>query len=115
MFSVVRISYVSAVAITLLAGCGTSSEQPAVGEASAATAGGEHSGWWCAEHGVPEELCALCDAKIAADFKAKGDWCREHDRPDSQCFVCHPDIEARFAARYEAKYGKKPPRPQNGS
>src|SRR5262245_60451754 len=77
--------------------------------------GHTHEGWWCAEHGVPEEVCALCSAKIAADFKAKGDWCKEHDRPDSQCFICHPEKEAEFAALYEAKYGKKPPKPtENG-
>jgi|EndMetStandDraft_3_1072993.scaffolds.fasta_scaffold136882_2 hypothetical protein len=70
-----------------------------------------HDGWWCNEHGVPEEVCALCDVKLAADFKAKGDWCKEHDRPDSQCFICHPEKEAEFAAQYEAKYGKKPPKP----
>ena len=73
-----------------------------------------HEGWWCNEHGVPEEVCALCNAKLVADFKAKGDWCKEHDRPDSQCFVCHPEKEAEFAALYEAKYGKKPPKPTCG-
>ena len=66
-----------------------------------------HDGWWCDEHGVPEEVCAQCSIKLAANFKAKGDWCKEHDRPDSQCFVCHPEKEAEFAAQYEAKYGKE--------
>jgi len=47
-----------------------------------------------------------------ADFKAKGDWCKEHDRPDSHCFICHPEKEAEFAALYEAKYGKKLPKPE---
>jgi hypothetical protein len=74
--------------------------------------GDTHGGWWCSEHGVPEEVCPLCDSKVAADFQKKGDWCKEHDRPDSQCFVCHPELEARFAAQYEAKYGKKPPKPE---
>jgi hypothetical protein len=60
---------------------------------------------------VPEQICALCDTKLIADFKAKGDWCKEHDRPDSQCFTCHPELESEFAAEYEAKYGKKPPKP----
>lgn len=73
----------------------------------------KHDSWWCNEHGVPEEVCALCNVKLAADFKAKGDWCKEHDRPDSQCFVCHPEREAEFAAQYEAKYGKKPPKPES--
>jgi hypothetical protein len=70
-----------------------------------------HEGWWCNEHGVPEEVCAQCSAKIAAEFKAKGDWCQEHDRPESQCFICHPEKKAEFAALYEAKYGKLPPDP----
>jgi hypothetical protein len=71
-----------------------------------------HGEWWCDEHGVPEEICALCSTRVAADFKVKGDWCEEHDRPDSQCFICHPEKEAEFAALYEAKYGKKPPKPE---
>lgn len=75
-----------------------------------ATALGDHSGWWCAEHGVPEEVCALCNARVAAEFQRKGDWCKEHNRPQSQCFVCDPKLEARFAAQYEARFGKKPPR-----
>jgi hypothetical protein len=71
--------------------------------------GHDHSGWWCDEHGVPEEVCGQCNVKIAAEFKKKGDWCKEHDRPDSQCFVCHPELKERFAAQYRAKYGKEPP------
>jgi hypothetical protein len=74
-----------------------------------AAAGDDHSGWWCSEHAVPEEVCGLCDPKLAEKMKADGDWCQTHDRPDSQCFVCHPENEARFAALYEAKYGELPP------
>ena len=70
----------------------------------------DHSGWWCNEHGVPEEECGRCSAKVAANFQKNGDWCKEHDRPDSQCFVCHPEKEAVYAAKYEAKYGKQPPK-----
>jgi hypothetical protein len=77
----------------------------------AAAAGHTHGEFWCNEHGVPEELCALCDSKLAADFQKKGDWCTEHDRPDSQSFKCHPELEAKFAAQYEAMYGKQPPKP----
>lgn len=72
----------------------------------------DHSGWWCNEHGVPEEICSLCDSKVAAELQKKGDWCKEHDRADSQCFICHPELEAKFAAQYEAKYGEKPPKPE---
>jgi cobalt-zinc-cadmium efflux system membrane fusion protein len=77
-------------------------------------AGHSHEGWWCDEHGVPEEECAQCHAKLVAGFKAKGDWCAKHNRPDSQCFVCHPEKEGEYAALYEAKYGKKPPKPETG-
>ena len=73
----------------------------------------DHSGWWCNEHGVPEGICAQCSSKVAADFQKKGDWCKQHDRPESQCFICHPELEAKFAAQYEAKYGKKPPKPES--
>jgi cobalt-zinc-cadmium efflux system membrane fusion protein len=90
------------------------SDEPAT-ETTAATEhehADDHSGWWCNEHGVPEEECGLCDAKVAAEMQHNGDWCKEHDRPDSQCFICHPELEAAFAARYEAKYGKQPPKPE---
>jgi hypothetical protein len=69
----------------------------------------DHSGWWCDEHGVPEEICGQCNAKYAAECKKKGDWCKEHDRPDSQCFICHPELKEKFAAQYRVKYGKEPP------
>jgi len=70
-----------------------------------------HEDWWCAEHGVPEELCSLCSEHKAKEFKAKGDWCDLHDRAKSQCFKCDPSQYRRFAAMYQAKYGKEPPRP----
>ncbi len=69
----------------------------------------DHGGWWCDEHGIPEEICGQCNVKLAAELKKKGDWCKEHDRPDSQCFICHPDLKEKFAAQYRAKYGKEPP------
>lgn len=87
------------------------SDKAAPAGTQAATEGHNHEGWWCNEHGVPEEVCALCDTSLVADFKAKGDWCEKHNRPDSQCFICHPEKEAEFAALYEAKVGEKPPKP----
>ena len=100
-----------------LGGCGTSQDKATTNtpESQVSTDGHSHDGWWCNEHGVPESVCAQCNPKLAADFKAKGDWCKDHDRPDSQCFVCHPEQEAVFAAQYEAKYGKKPPHPSDES
>ena len=106
----------------LVGGSGCSREADNAGQASNAQADAtkpavaddrdhKHDGWWCREHGVPEDVCGQCDSAVAADFQKKGDWCREHDRPDSQCFVCHPELEGKFAARYQAKYGTKPPKP----
>jgi len=95
----------------IMLGCDKTPSKKA--DTSAKTVSDEHNhdGWWCNEHGVPEEVCALCDTRLVDDFKAKGDWCKEHDRPESQCFVCNPEKEAEFAAQYEAKYGSKPPKP----
>lgn len=119
---------VCVLAIAGLGAIGCNSQPAGDGEVSSADAGQDaghadhdehgahsehvHGEWWCAEHGVPEEVCARCDTKLAADFQAKGDWCEMHNRPDSQCFVCHPELEAKFAAQYEAKYGEKPPKPE---
>lgn len=103
----------AALALLGAAGCGSSSAPPSpvAAQEAAAPAEHDHSGWWCPEHGVPEEVCALCNSKVAAEFQKKGDWCEEHNRPDSQCFACHPEKEAEFAAGYEARYGEKPPKP----
>ncbi len=99
--------------LAMLTGCSSSSPPPS--PATSAVSQREelhgHDGWWCTEHGVPEEVCGLCDAKLAAQFQKDGDWCREHDRPDSQCFVCHPEYAQRFAALYTAKTGEPPPQP----
>ncbi|MBI2806347.1 MAG: hypothetical protein HYX68_15315 [Planctomycetes bacterium] len=73
--------------------------------------GHDHDGWWCQEHGVPEHICSLCNDEVAAKLKKEGDWCRIHDRAKSQCFKCDPKLYEKFEAMYQAKYGKKPPRP----
>lgn len=73
--------------------------------------GPTHGGWWCYEHGIPEEECSMCSADFADKCKAKGDWCEEHNRADSQCFICHPELQGKFAALYQAKYGEEPPKP----
>jgi hypothetical protein len=99
-----------------LVGCGKEeqkAEQPKGGTKQVAeTEKHDHHGWWCAEHGVPEAECSMCSAKVAGECKKKSDWCEKHDRAKSQCFICDPSLEARYAARYEAKYGKKPPVPE---
>ncbi len=71
----------------------------------------DHSGWWCAEHGVPEEECTRCDLSLIAEYKAANDWCNDHERPATQCFLCSPELEQKYAARYEAKFGEQPPKP----
>jgi hypothetical protein len=103
----------AAVSISLTACSKPPQNSPAAAPAAPTDqAGHSHDGWWCDPHGVPEEVCALCNAKVAADFQAKGDWCKEHDRPESQCFICHPERQAEYAAQYEAKYGKPAPKPE---
>lgn len=100
---------IMAVAGITLSGCGQSAGDGAnVTSAAAATVDG---GWWCPEHGVPEEECAQCDPTLAAKFKEAGDWCDEHNRPESHCYLCSPARFDKLAARYEAKFGTKPPKP----
>ncbi len=113
-------------AASLSTGCGSSASAPDSALDSATDATGDsdqqasqeaapeddHSGWWCAPHGVPEEECARCDTSLVADFKSKEDWCEKHHRPASQCFICDPSRAEKFAARYEAKFGKAPPQPR---
>ena len=108
-------SVVAAIGLSISA-CSKSSKDGAVANSAGVkeVAGHSHEGWWCDEHGVPEEVCAQCNTKLVADFKAKSDWCEKHNRPDSQCFICHPEKEGEFAALYEAKVGKKPPKPEAG-
>ena len=97
-----------------MSGCGKSetASTGAAGLTAVPAVDHSHNGWWCVEHGVPEEECALCDPSLVAKFKEAGDWCKEHDRPESQCFICSPARFEKFAARYEAKTGHKPPQPE---
>src|SRR4026209_1113130 len=88
----------------VLTGCGSGTVPTQNTSYTIAADGHNLDGWWCGEHGVPEEECSLCSSDAAAKFKEKGDWCKQHDRVDSQCFVCHPELLEKFAARYEGKY-----------
>ena len=90
-------------------GCSTKPETAVQSETQGVATQGDHSGWWCPEHGIPEAECSMCSAKAAAAFKAKGDWCEEHNRAESQCFKCDPQRAEKYAKLYEAKYGKQPP------
>src|SRR5260221_526163 len=42
-------------------------------------------GFWCNKHGIPEDDCSICSAKVEKECKAKGDWCEQHNRAKSQC------------------------------
>jgi hypothetical protein len=104
-----------ALAVLAIAGCGgAGTKGPDKGKSStpATDASCSVAENWCSEHGVPEDICAQCNAKVAAEYKKKGDWCKEHNRPESQCFLCNPKLADKFSAEYEAKYGKKPPKPE---
>ena len=96
----------------VVSGCGSSEPGSAeVDGANITATDHSHGGWWCVEHGVPEEECAQCDSSLVAKFKADSDWCEEHNRPESQCFLCSTGRFDKFATRYEAKTGHKPPKP----
>lgn len=102
--------------VMALTGCGQEApkaDQPKPGATGkgtgAAKKADDHSHWWCAEHGIPEEECSMCSTKVAKACKANGDWCEKHDRAKSQCFICDPTLKEKFAAKYRAKYGKEPP------
>lgn len=101
----------------ILVGCGKSSSDSTSANTSpaqnVAASTDDHSGWWCKEHGVPEGECAQCDPTLVAKFKEAGDWCEEHNRPESHCLLCSPARFDKFAARYEAKFGTKPPTPDD--
>lgn len=75
----------------------------------------EHTldGFWCADHGLPEEECWKCNQVFCDQCEKKGDWCKEHLRPKSQCFKCDPALIDKWAKVYEAKTGKKAPKPHN--
>ena len=100
--------------VVMLSGCGKGEamKKDPAGAAAVTNIDYSHGGWWCVEHGVPEEECAQCDKSLVAKFKEAGDWCEEHDRPESQCFICSPARVHKFVARYEAKTGHKPPKPE---
>src|SRR5947209_6283348 len=103
-------------AVVALVGCGKGAPAPDAAATKAdrkgavtAAAKVDHGAWWCAPHGIPEDECSMCSAKVAKACKEKGDWCDKHDRAKSQCFVCDPTLKERYAAKYRARYGKEPP------
>jgi hypothetical protein len=111
----VLLSAIAALAV-LSGGCGQAerkAEQAAAktDQQAAGQKPGDHSGWWCAEHGVPEKECSMCQDDVAKECKARGDWCDQHNRAKSQCFKCDPTLKEKYAARYRIKNGGKDPPP----
>jgi len=65
------------------------------------TAGPHAAGTWCAEHGVPEDECSMCNDKVHAECKKKGELCDKHpDRAKSQCFICDWSLWEKARKRY---------------
>lgn len=73
-------------ALPALVGAGSPAGTPAPTAPLQATKEGK------CEHGVQKTVCARCNPKLAAVYRAKGDWCGEHERPESQCVLCHPEL-----------------------
>jgi hypothetical protein len=92
------------------AGCGTAEKKGGEPQAKKKDET-KHDDWWCQEHGVPEHLCSLCSAEVAAKCKKEGNWCKLHDRAEDQCFKCDPSRYKKYEDMYVAKYGKKPEPP----
>jgi hypothetical protein len=100
-------------------GCNQADNKGASDQARAKSKGADKTanvdnghGWWCEEHGIPEEICGKCNKEYRDKQKAAGDWCETHKRLQSQCFQCDPSLyEKVFEPMYVAKYGKKPERP----
>ena len=85
-FARIAIAVVAFTALPVVAG-----EGPEHGAPSAAPPSRAARQETC-EHGLQKTLCARCNPKLAAVYKAKGDWCAEHERPESQCVLCHPEL-----------------------
>jgi hypothetical protein len=87
MFQSIRIALVAVALSASPAFAGENHDHGAAPAQQAAPRKGEKC-----QHGVEKALCARCNPKLAAVYKAKGDWCAEHERPESQCVLCHPEL-----------------------
>ena len=70
-----------------------------------------HNGWWCAEHGVKEDECSMCQRDVFKKLKPDEICAKHPDRAKAQCFICNPELWEKNKAVYVAKYGKEPPLP----
>ena len=105
-------------AVAIASGCGpkekggdaksTEKDRPVAKNEPGKTEGGDHDGWWCPEHELPEHVCDLCSRKYRESEKAKGNWC-EHNRVKTSCFKCNPGLKEKYASEYKVKFGKEPP------
>lgn len=57
----------------------------------------------CAEHGVLDALCTICNPALVPVFRARGDYCEEHRLPESICPICHPERGGRPAVDVSAE------------
>ena len=76
----------------LLTACGPADTESASGRPAASDPNA-----MCAEHGVLESLCTLCNPALVPVFRAQGDFCEEHGLPESVCPICHPEAGGRPA------------------
>lgn len=75
----------------VLAACGPSEAGPAAVDRPAST----DPDAMCAEHGVLESVCTLCNPALVPVFRVRGDYCQEHGLPESVCPICHPEAGGR--------------------
>jgi hypothetical protein len=113
----IKFGLIALIAVGLTAAIGCGDKPSAKNDTKRNDKGGtDHGGWWCDQHGLPEEECSMCDDKVYKAFKEKGDICPNHtDRAKSQCFICNPDLWPKSAARYKAKEGKDAPWPKDNA
>lgn len=75
-----------------LSGCSDSQSQPSRGGSSTQSAASKAAAVATCEHGVQSDICARCNPRLEAVFRAQNDWCEEHTRPESQCALCNPEV-----------------------
>ena len=83
--------------VIFMSGCGKrdTASTGAAGSTAVTAVDHSHDGWWCVEHGVPEEECALCDTSLVAKFKEAGDWCLV-DTGDVIIHIFRPEVRSFY-------------------
>ena len=63
----------------------------------------DHSGWWCAEHGIPEAECSICSSRLrGSKAKGTGATITTGRKP-----VLHCDPKLKKFAAHRSKEGKR--------